>query len=1405
MPEQIKILFYNQSMDRPAMKQLISRLVGYLGVTSVAHILDHLKTLGFHYATESGISLGIDDLLTAPSKSWLIQDAENQALISDIHNRYGSIHAVEKLRQLIETWYITSEYLKQEMNPNFRITDPLNPVHLMSFSGARGSTSQVHQLVGMRGLMTDPQGQIIDLPIQNNLREGLSLTEYIISCYGARKGVVDTAVRTSDAGYLTRRLVEVVQHAVIRQTDCQTTKGIHFKNINKKINIFNFSSGRLIGRVLGDHIHINNRCIAKRNQDISTELVMKLVNSKQESFFIRSPLTCKNRHWICQLCYGWSLNHGDLVQIGEAVGIIAGQSIGEPGTQLTLRTFHTGGVFTGDIAEHIRSPFNGIVHFDSLMVKPTRTRHGHPAWICDNNLTVIIDSPGKKKSVLIPAHSLILIQNGKYIKSKQLIAEVRAQTSPLKEQVEKYIYSSFEGEMHWGNKINHEPAYMHSSLHIVNKSSHVWILEGIIDFSWNNKLLFYKDEDQVINNLSLAIRKLGLSKKNKKILININAQKTLNWQNNIKNSIRIKKNLDNFSVKTIYSHLIIDKYKILSHLISEKNIYLNKNKIDGLINQSLIKFSMFFLKNNTLINNHQIIATFDPSEFQVQSCGIIKYGTIEVDNQTKYYLNSEENKNQSSKIFFKIIQSGTIFWIPEEVFFINKPLSLIFVEDCSIIKSNTEISEGIYNKQEGLVQIKRKSHNLYQVSILPGKIYYPSQLQDVLKKHGKLYQNNEHIIDNIFANQPIYIQYFNTHKGKSFLLFRPAIEYYIHNNKNINQPLFITTLGKQKQIQLETIKYILYENGEYIQSSNNIQLIQKAIVIQIKDQLNFQEVEYSKIDIGIKTIANCYFQISIKNKMKLKSYSYIQKIYQKPSSLFSNNFNYLNNFIPEFTIDTNLIAKSKGIIRSLPVNSKKEYSFLIISNVQKIQIIFSKNEFQNPMILSSSEKNKLSLKDNININYKNNPKVYSIKFLKSTQFKWNNIGLIGYNYKNINHNILDFINPKYLLYYLYKNQFDNQLSNKLSGINLNWFFIDESLHIHSDYVFDKLFQNNQSYHVNNRILNNLIIKLGQLIIKGCLINNNDLLPISGQIISITEKNLVFRLANPYLATKNAIIHGNYGQAMQEGNNLITLIYERFKSRDIIQGLPKVEQLLEARPLNTVSLNLDNGFLDWSTDMNSFLGEKWSFIISTQIALEQSQIELVDQIQRVYQSQGVNISDKHLEIIVRQMTSRVHMIQDNISNIFLPGEIIDLLRAQRINRILHQPLYYKPLLIGITKASLNTYSFISEASFQETTRVLTKAAIKGRSDWLRGLKENVVLGGVIPAGTGSQEILCQIKIESNIKYNSQKNYKFIFNNNIEKKNINIKKNILLLNKKLIHKYLKLLSSYHSNTNNNFINY
>ena len=262
-----------------------------------------------------------------------------------------------------------------------------------------------------------------------------------------------------------------------------------------------------------------------------------------------------------------------------------------------------------------------------------------------------------------------------------------------------------------------------------------------------------------------------------------------------------------------------------------------------------------------------------------------------------------------------------------------------------------------------------------------------------------------------------------------------------------------------------------------------------------------------------------------------------------------------------------------------------------------------------------------------------------------------------------------------------------------------------------------------------------VVSLGQLIPESVWISEDEPLPESGQIIAVDEESLVIRSAKPYLATRKATVHGHYGEILDKGDTLITLIYERLKSSDIIQGLPKVEQLSEARLNNSISMNLKESFENWTGDMTRFLGSLWGLFISARITMEQSQIHLVNQIQKVYRSQGVRIGDKHIEIIVRQMTSKVLISEDGTANVFSPGELIGLSRAQRMDRALEEAIYYQTMLLGITRASLNTQSFISEASFQETARVLAKAALQGRIDWLKGLKENVILGGIIPAGTG----------------------------------------------------------------------
>ena len=401
-------------------------------------LVETLKQVGFHQATRAGVSLGVDDLKIPPQKNTLLSQASMKMNAVTNSIQTGNLTSVEKSQRLIDTWNQTSETLRQTAVHNFRTTNPVNPVYMMAFSGARGNISQVRQLVAMRGLMADPQGAILEFPIQSNFREGLTVTEYLISCYGARKGLVDTALRTATSGYLTRRLVDAVQHVVIHVANCQTKKGLVIKDKNLE--------QRLIGRVLFQDITLDRKTIIKKNTLISHRLA-KQIASKYKEIVVRSPLTCQTEKSVCQLCYGLDLSQGKLVSIGEAVGILAAQSIGEPGTQLTMRTFHTGGVgvFSEQAMKSFTAPFEGKIEFlDPLSGLFVRTPHGNIVYLLkhktfhENNPILKLTSfePIHKPTVYeimhsdVPSGSLLWVKQGECVKSGQLLLQAsRLQTT----------------------------------------------------------------------------------------------------------------------------------------------------------------------------------------------------------------------------------------------------------------------------------------------------------------------------------------------------------------------------------------------------------------------------------------------------------------------------------------------------------------------------------------------------------------------------------------------------------------------------------------------------------------------------------------------------------------------------------------------------------------------------------------------------------------------------------------------------------------------------------------------------------------------------------------------------------------------------------------------------------------
>nr|WNX92562.1 RNA polymerase beta'' subunit [Mangifera siamensis] len=1343
MAERASLVFHNKMIDGTAIKRLISRLIDHFGMAYTSHILDQVKTLGFQQATATSISLGIDDLLTIPSKGWLVQDAEQQSFILEKHHHYGNVHAVEKLRQSIEIWYATSEYLRQEMNPNFRMTDPFNPVHIMSFSGARGNVSQVHQLVGMRGLMSDPQGQMIDLPIQSNLREGLSLTEYIISCYGARKGVVDTAVRTSDAGYLTRRLVEVVQHIVVRRTDCGTLRGISVSPQKMSERVF---SQILIGRVLADDIYMGLRCIAIRNQDIGIGLINRFITFRTQAISIRNPFTCRSTSWICRLCYGRSPTHGDLVELGEAVGIISGQSIGEPGTQLTLRTFHTGGVFTGGTAEHVRAPSNGKIKFNEDLVHPTRTRHGHPAFLCSIDSYIIIESEDIIHTVTIPPKSFLLVQNDQYVKSEQVIAEIRAGTYTLnfKEKVRKHIYADSEGEMHWSTDVYHAPKLTYSNVHLLPKTSHLWILSGgscrssVVSFS------LHTDQDE-INIDSLFVERRFISS------LSVNNDQARHKLFSSDFSDKKEGGIPDYSgfnrtIGTGHWNLLhpaifhkhsdlLAKRRRNRFLIPFQSIQEQEKELLPLSGISIdIPIKGIFRRNS-------ILAYFDDPRYRRKGSGITKYGTIGAHSIVKKedLIEYRGVKKIKPKYQMKI---DRFFFIPEEVYTLPES-SYVMVRNNSIIGVDTPITLTIRSQVVGLVRVERKKKRI-ELKIFSGDMHFPGETDKISRHSGILIppetgkkKLKESKKESKNLKKWIYVQRITPTKKKYFVLVRPVFPYEIGDGINLAKLFPQDLLREKDNMQLRVVNYILYGKGKPTRGiyDTSIQLVRTCLVLnwnQDKKGSSLEELCVSFVEVNTNGLIRDFLRIDL-----VKSHiSYIRKRNDPSGSgLISDNGSDRNNINPFYCIYfkarvEQLLSQNQGTFRTLLNRNKECQSLMILSSSNCFRMgPFNDGKYHNVI------KQSIKIQKDPLIPIRNSLGPLGTVFQIANFYSF--YYLITHNQISVTKYFkLDNLKQTFQVfkYYLMVMDENRRIYNPdpystivLNPFNLNWYFL------HHNYCEEMP----------------TIIRLGQFICENVSMAKNGPHLKSGQVLIVQVDSVVIRSAKPYLATPGATVHGHYGEILYEGDTLVTFIYEKSRSGDITQGLPKVEQVLEVRSIDSISMNLEKRVEGWNARITRILGIPWGFLIGAELTIVQSRISLVNKIQKVYRSQGVQIHNRHIEIIVRQITSKVLVSEDGMPNFFLPGERIGLLRAERTVRALEEGICYRAILLGITRASLNTQSFISEASFQETARVLAKAALRGRIDWLKGLKENVVLGGMIPVGTGFKGLVYSSRQPNNI--------------------------------------------------------
>ena len=1413
-------IYQNTLVNKKQLKELLAWSFSKYDSMQASLLADELKYLGFKYATQAGISISIEDLKVPATKNEMLEKANKDILNAEKICLKGKITDVERFQKIIDTWSIASESLKDNVVTYFKTYDPLNSVYIMAFSGARGNLSQVRQLVGMRGLMADPSGEIMRVPIKKNFREGLTITDYLMSGYGARKGIVDTALKTANSGYLTRRLIDIAQDIIIREKDCLTSASFIIDNENK------LDKEQIIGRVLAKSV-----CDLKTQKviaPVNTHITLKLLNifeQKQVSkFHIRSPLTCSLYHSICQMCYGWDLSNQNLVDLGEAVGILAGQSIGEPGTQLTMRTFHTGGIFTSEARQQIISPTNGVIKFSKILKTVIlRTNRGDDVLVTKNSGSLILIPQRSSETIIqmeLLRNTMLFVKSNQYVKKSAIIGElISTEKQTLTER--KPILSATAGEIFIPK--------LKTRTNLITQNRLLWILSGQVYQAPSNSFLnFYTDHK--INKNSYVFRTKLINQYSGYIKIFDKKKNVLEQKIQVTN--------DTYSLNNTYAQKILKPR-------NNKNYLINWNNSKYLI---ALKDSNF--KNWKRCNNYKPFALSFNNNFKTLTGGImyydqrIKQKQVTVDKLISYNIPYEISKEDHEKISknhydtylksleTKIDKNGLIFyqnflnyqemeniflklklkkkivhhpliWLSEETYKLNCDKNILLVENGNFISKNFEIIPNIISKTAGIINVSQKNNIIEEIGIKAGFVYQGKQFEQLDKN---VYYPGEIIFDNIEITRPSLCEHIIT-KSNNQLLIRPFDLYEIPKEKNVEN-LFVNNNQSEFIFKVTNKTNYLYKTNQKIKTSNSINLISQSINLSSKNSLqNNITIDLSNSfkmkRLNLKILENLVLNQYIPAHLK---YTNLQSCLLVEPTQFIDSYTILG-YLESVTMNSLEIVKFKS------KRSNKKQVFLISNDdcvtVKKEQ---GKNKTVNELIVDDIKVNQTGkiLIDNGKFLTIQKGRPYFFPNCKTDDSKEK--ANLQYKLLTLNKNISNYKSNTFLNYYdITKRSIVEKLdpTKKSHGFKIKFskMFMKKNGKFYSSPI--PLFLNNFSLTKENlqeNQINTLKVKNTKLKIKQCLpllLKSSDLIsnkikenvPFNNNLTGLKFLKYPFNksigihsITEDYFEQEVNSVYCKNGEFIEKGEVIGLLNFEKEITGDIVQGLPRIEELLEARkkkPTNKhLATNQKKSLLIQKTSIDpsfefqklgttikendkinphnllkiyfnyygmkkQFFSSEKKFTISYRLAnnyeasyrtFKKIQLLILNAVQSVYQSQGVSIANKHLEVIIKQMTTKVLITHEGHTPL-LPREVVDLYHIQYINQIIEahdkRPAYYVPLLLGITKAALNNPSFISAASFQETTRVLTKAAIEGRVDWLRGLKENIIIGHLIPSGTGYQ--------------------------------------------------------------------
>jgi DNA-directed RNA polymerase subunit beta' len=1220
--------FRNRVIDKKALRNLVGWAYKHHGTAATASMADELKDLGFRYATQAAVSISVDDLRIPGDKAALLEEAEQQITETEERYRLGEITEVERHTKVIDTWTETNERLVAAVRRNFNENDPLNSVWMMANSGARGNMSQVRQLVGMRGLMANPQGEIIDLPIRTNFREGLTVTEYVISSYGARKGLVDTALRTADSGYLTRRLVDVAQDVIVREDDCGTSRGIPIDADEK-----GSFAAKLVGRLAAEPVlDASGAVLVERNGEIDHPTTRRIEAAGVKTVVVRSPLTCEAARSVCRKCYGWALAHNELVDLGEAVGIIAAQSIGEPGTQLTMRTFHTGGVSTAETGV-VRSLLDGVVEFDSrARVRPFRTPHGVEAHVAETDFALTLKPSGKGKvqKLDISNGSILFVDDGDTVPADTILAQISSGAAVKKsvEKATKDVICDLAGLVRFEDAIQpREVTDRQGNITLkAQRLGRLWVLSGDVYNLPPNALPVVPSGKGVTTGEVLAESRLV---------------------SEYGGAVRLRESAgDSREVQIVTASLTLKDCKLVGESTHSGEIWHLEGK-DSI--RYLLKTAP-----GSKIGQGEVIAELADDRFRTQTGGLVKYAP-----------GLAIKKARSAKHGYEVSKGGTLLWIPQETHEINKDISLLMIEDGQWIEAGTEVVKDIFSQTAGIVTVTQKNDILREIIVRSGTLHLISDSK-VLGRYsgeGKMVNPGEEIASGLTAEAMVYVEAVDTPEGGALLL-RPVEEYTIPDEAHLPDLSTVKQAGGPS-LTLRATQRLTFKDGELIKSVEGVELLRTQLILETVDTT------------------------------------------------------------PQMTVDVEAVPDKRA------------------KTIERLQLVILETLLVRRDTLSDASHGSTHTELSVN----DGDAVKAGDVVATTQILCKEDGVV-------------------------------QLPDQVEGEPIRRLIVERS-------------GDTRTIGVGSA---SPVVAVGQRLVDGDLLAEGLPSPCCGQVEAIAGPSITIRLGRPYMVSPDSVLHVRDGELVQRGDGLALLVFERQKTGDIVQGLPRIEELLEARrPRDSTILCRKAGTVqiqqgedddslavsvleadEVTTDYPILLGRNVMVSDGQQVsagelltdgpinphellecyfedlrsrkptmeaaqeAISKLQFRMVQEVQNVYKSQGVTIDDKHIEVIVRQMTSKVR-IEDAGDTTLLPGELIELRQVEQVNSAMAitggAPAEFTPVLLGITKASLNTDSFISAASFQETTRVLTEAAIEGKSDWLRGLKENVIIGRLIPAGTG----------------------------------------------------------------------